>query len=90
MNYALIKNGICENIIEADTAFVLKIQSQYDAIIPADGTQAEVGATWDGTVFIRKETPISVTPSGKTLEEKVDELIVKVDALLISTGTVIK
>ena len=62
MNYALIKNGVCENVIEANQDFIEKILPEWEEIILADGTRAEKGATWDGTVFIRKETPISVMP----------------------------
>ena len=91
MNYALIKNGVCENIIEANQDFIEKIRSEWDEIVPAAGTMAEKKATWDGKEFIR----IISSPAAEVntdpltaISAKVDELTAKVDALLVSTGAV--
>ena len=93
MNYALIKNGVCENVIEANQDFIEKIFPEWDEIILADGTLAEKGATWDGKEFIRVAsspvTPVNTDPLA-AINTKMDELMAKMDALLISTGTVIK
>ena len=93
MNYALIKNGVCENIIEANQDFIEKIRSEWDEIVPAAGTMAEKKATWDGKEFIR----IISSPADEVntdpltaISAKVDKLTAKVAALLVSTGTVIK
>ena len=93
MNYALIKNGVCENIIEANQDFIEKIRSEWDEIVPAAGTMAEKKATWDGKEFIR----IISSPADEVntdpltaISTKVDELTAKVDALLVSTGAVTK
>ena len=93
MNYALIKNGVCENIIEANQDFIEKIRSEWDEIVPAAGTMAEKKATWDGKEFIRiiSSPAVEVNTDPLTaISAKVDELTAKVDALLVSTGTVIK
>ena len=90
MNYALIKNGVCENVIEANQDFIEKIRSEWDEIVPAAGTMAEKKATWDGKEFIR----IISSPADEVntdpltaISAKIDELTAKVDALLVSTGT---
>ena len=93
MNYALIKNGVCENIIEANQDFIEKIRSEWDEIVPAAGTMAEKKATWDGKEFIRiiSSPAVEVNTDPLTaISAKVDELTAKVDALLVSTGAVIK
>ena len=93
MNYALIKNGVCENIIEANQDFIEKIRSEWDEIVPAAGTMAEKKATWDGKEFIRiiSSPAVEVNTDPLTaISAKVDELTAKVDAVLVSTGAVTK
>ena len=100
MNYALIKNGVCENIIEANQDFIEKIRSEWDEIVPAAGTMAEKKATWNGKEFIRiisspavevNTDPLTaISAKVDELTAKVDELTAKVDAVLVSTGTVTK
>ena len=93
MNYALIKNGVCENIIEANQDFIEKIRSEWDEIVPAAGTMAEKKATWDGKEFIRiiSSPAVEVNTDPLTaISAKVDKLTAKVDAVLVSTGAVIK
>ena len=81
-NYALIKSGICHNVIDADGKFIEKIKPEWDAIIPAENTMAERGATWDGKIFIRK-APISVIPVKSELQEIKDTLAKIVEKLAI-------
>ena len=93
MNYALIKNGVCENIIEANQDFIEKIRSEWDEIVPAAGTMAEKKATWDGKEFIRiiSSPAVEVNTDPLTaISAKIDKLTAKVDAMLVSTGTVTK
>lgn len=48
MKYSLIKNGIVENVILADTDFIESIRDQWDDIILDDGN---IGQLWDGQTF---------------------------------------
>ena len=68
MQYALIKDGVCVNVIEADASFIEKIRSDYTEILQAE--EAEIGAGWDGATFTRNEseTPV-VTPTVDPLED---------------------
>lgn len=45
MNYAVIDNGIVENIIVADEGFTIEGKT----LVPSDG--AAIGDTWDGSTF---------------------------------------
>lgn len=51
-NFALIRNGIVENIIVADQDFIDNHCQDYDECIEyEDGTYVGPGFTWDGTNF---------------------------------------
>lgn len=56
MNYAVIDNGIVENIIVADEGFTIDGKT----LVPADG--AAIGDTWDGSMFIKPPAPPEVFP----------------------------
>lgn len=52
-NFALIKNGIVDNIIIAEQSFIDNHCQEYDACVEyADGTYVGVGFSWDGENFI--------------------------------------
>lgn len=59
--YALIKNGIVKNVIEADAAFVASATSEWDHIVET----SEVGVDWtyNNGVF---SAPNTVTPTYKS------------------------
>lgn len=46
MNYALIRDGIVQNVIVADASFVALIRSEWSQIEPATGS-AGIGWGWD-------------------------------------------
>ena len=51
MTYALVKNGICENVILADEEFIKTI-TEYETIL-CDGLESYgIGMRWDGTQFV--------------------------------------
>ena len=56
MNYAVIDNGIVENIIVAEDGFTIEGKT----LVPADG--AAIGDTWDGSNFIKPPPPPEVFP----------------------------
>lgn len=73
MVYALIKNGIIENTIVADSNFISTIQSQWDACVRIDELETQPGIGWeyDGEVFtnpngslpiVEEEVPEEETP----------------------------
>ena len=68
MKYALIKDGKCHNVIEADEEFVEKIRPEWDDIVLAEGTEAEVNASYDGKVFTRKEISAPTEPAQEKTE----------------------
>jgi hypothetical protein len=52
MQYALIKNNLVENIIEADQAFAQAIAPEWDAVVSTEGMTPAPGIGWsyaDGT-----------------------------------------
>jgi hypothetical protein len=51
MNYALIRNGIVENVIVADAAFIEVISNNWDDIVDITDTGYGVGWTYDGEEF---------------------------------------
>jgi hypothetical protein len=51
MNYALIRNGIVENVIVADAAFIEVISNDWDDIVDITDTEYGVGWTYDGEEF---------------------------------------
>jgi hypothetical protein len=89
MKYTLIKNGVCVNVIEADAEFIKLIASDYDWILPAEGTQAEVGASWDGATYIRKDTsPMVADPvldPFADINAKLDKVIADLFTISIQT-----
>ena len=62
MQYALIKNGVVENTIVADTDFVSLIAKDWDHIEPLSGN-AGIGWGWDGVAFISPPAPEFVATS---------------------------
>ncbi len=46
MNYALIRDGIVQNVIVADASFVALIRSEWDKVEPVTGS-AGIGWGWD-------------------------------------------
>jgi hypothetical protein len=62
MEYALINNGVVENVIVADTEFIESISSDHDHIEPLDTAQEQVlgvgiGWGWDGEQFVAPAAP---------------------------------
>ena len=50
--FALINDGIVENIIEAQNyEYIDVIKPQYDAVVPVDNVYVEIGFLWNGAVF---------------------------------------
>lgn len=55
-NFALIKDGIVQNIIVADQSFIDSHCSGYDSCVEyEEGTYVGAGFTWDGESFIAPE-----------------------------------
>lgn len=54
MDYALIKNGVVENVIVADESFIAQIASEWDHIEPISGGAGR-GWGWDGSQFVAPE-----------------------------------
>lgn len=55
MHYALIKNGVVQNVILADQPFVDSIAPQFDAIVQT--TVASIGWLYDGTNLTAPPAP---------------------------------
>jgi len=72
MKYALIKNGIVQNCIEADDAFIATFQHNCDAVVASDA--ANVGWTYDGTGF---HAPADVTAAVPALPWTKKEFLLK-------------
>jgi hypothetical protein len=45
-NYALVKNGIVENVISAEQEFINQIQSQWDECIDVTSLETKPGIGW--------------------------------------------
>ena len=57
-NYAVIKNGVVENIIVADTKEVAERVTGLTCIEYTDSNIASIGDTWDGTKFTNEPAVI--------------------------------
>jgi hypothetical protein len=62
MRYAIIKNGIVDNVIEADQAFADSVGA-----IPAGN--GSIGDLWDGTVYSKPPAPPPVIPQAVTMRQ---------------------
>lgn len=58
--YALINDGIVENLIVAEKAFADTLKSQYDKVIVATDTVAYMGGEYIAGEFIQKPEPVPV------------------------------
>ena len=68
--YALIKNGIVENVIVASAEFIAKISAKYDSIVQVDKLPVRPGVGWtfDGDLF---DNPIKDLPPESDLERRI-------------------
>lgn len=57
--YALVKNGIVEQVIVAEADFIALITANWDACIRVDGREDRPSPSWtyDGELFTAPETP---------------------------------
>lgn len=56
MDYALIKNGLVEQVIVSDAEFAQSIAHKWDAVTPAINGCA-IGWGWDGVALVRPVVP---------------------------------
>lgn len=62
MDYALIKNGLVEQVIVSDAEFAQSIARKWDAVTPAiDG--CAIGWAWDGEAFTPPAPPPAPEPT---------------------------
>lgn len=76
MNFALIKDGVVQNVIIAEQDFIDKhIAKDYDAAVPVSLEPGSPGISWkyDGKSFSEPDPVIPEDPKD-TLEQKVDKL----------------
>jgi hypothetical protein len=62
MNYALIKNGLVEQVIVSDAEFAQSIARKWDAVTPAIEGCA-IGWAWDGEAFTPPAPPPAPEPT---------------------------
>jgi len=93
MIYALIRNNLVENIIEAEPDFAKKISVKFDFVIQIDKLEKVPGIGWgyDGKDFITPEVkedgpPIEEPPpeTDPELIAQISELTTRIDDLTIS------
>lgn len=78
MKYALITNNTIDNIIVADSDFVESIRSDYTDIVDLnDHPQANIGDTWDGTVFSKPAPDLELL--GASIREERNKLLTESD-----------
>lgn len=85
-NYAVVKNGIVENMIVWDGV------SEYN---PGDGVtmiladeNARIGGTYDGAFHFIEPTPPEATPEQKARQERLDSVKAKLESLGLTTEEV--
>lgn len=68
--YALVKTGIVENVIVADSDFILGIQNQYDNIVEIlpEQHRPQIGWSYDGTSFLDPANSLESLKSRKLVE----------------------
>lgn len=79
MRYALIKNGVVQNVIVAEPEFVRDAdpawKARFDAIRALSASEeriCEPGSTWNGTAFAR---PVRAEqPAALSLEDRIKAL----------------
>lgn len=71
MKYALIKNGIVENIIESDSENIKNYQRDYDTLDISNETEAiDTSYTYEGNKFRSKpKTEIELTTEATLLQQ---------------------
>jgi hypothetical protein len=75
--FAVIRDGVCENIIVAEPGFELP------GVTLIEAADAAIGATFDGRRFIRPDpVPEPETPRAPTLEDRIAALEAKADVAL--------
>ena len=62
MDYALIKNGLVEQVIVSDAEFAQSIARKWDAVTPAPEGCA-IGWAWDGEAFTPPAPPPAPEPT---------------------------
>ena len=72
MQYALIKDGVVQNIIVADESFVSIIRSEWDRVEPLDNN-AGIGWGWNNGFIAPPEPP--VVPEVKTPDQAKREIV---------------
>ena len=85
-NYAVVKNGVVENIVvwDGQTAFSIEGSEIVEA---TDDTR--IGGSWDGNVFTFVEpTPPEPTAEQVARQEKLDSVKSKLEALGLTTEEV--
>ncbi len=68
MQYAIIKNGIVENVILADAEFAASIGA-------IEAQNASIGWSWDGAQFTAPSPPAPVVPQFVTMRQAVLALL---------------
>ena len=68
MKYAIVKNGTVENIIELEEGVTIPVDGELVKVVPADIRTAQIGATWDGSIF--SYTPPTPPADTRTYDQK--------------------
>ena len=68
MKYAIVKNGTVENIIELEEGVTIPVDGELVKVVPADIGTAQIGATWDGSIF--SYTPPTPPADTRTYDQK--------------------